>query len=145
MHIKSWTIKFSHLSVTSLLHFFYLMFSLSLHLDTWSYLDKPRLLQAVKSETSGKLELALLSILGCAKNPYKYFAKVLQFAAPIPSFWTLLHRNYNLIYLIICRCWTKLWKGWVLMIRNLSGSSWQGLRSICNTLRLNTWRNTGRH
>ncbi|WOG97087.1 hypothetical protein DCAR_0416426 [Daucus carota subsp. sativus] len=34
--------------------------------------------KAVKSETSGKLELALLSILGCAKNPYKYFAKVLN-------------------------------------------------------------------
>ncbi|GFZ03489.1 annexin 5 [Actinidia rufa] len=34
--------------------------------------------KAVKSETSGKFELALLTILQCALNPAKYFAKVLH-------------------------------------------------------------------
>ncbi|XP_052182176.1 annexin D5-like [Diospyros lotus] len=34
--------------------------------------------KAVKRETSGKFELALLTILHCAKNPAKYFAKVLH-------------------------------------------------------------------
>ncbi|CAL5442516.1 unnamed protein product [Camellia sinensis] len=34
--------------------------------------------KAVKSETSGKFELALLTILQCAHNPAKYFAKVLH-------------------------------------------------------------------
>lgn len=33
-------------------------------------------LQAVKSETSGLFEFALLTILRCAENPAKYFAKV---------------------------------------------------------------------
>ncbi|XAR59007.1 hypothetical protein NMG60_11014619 [Bertholletia excelsa] len=33
--------------------------------------------KAVKNETSGKFELALLTIITCAKNPAKYFAKVL--------------------------------------------------------------------
>jgi len=33
--------------------------------------------KAIKSETSGKFEFALLSILQCAENPAKYFAKVL--------------------------------------------------------------------
>lgn len=32
--------------------------------------------QAVKSETSGNFEYALLTILRCAENPAKYFAKV---------------------------------------------------------------------
>ncbi|XP_028078983.1 annexin D5-like isoform X1 [Camellia sinensis] len=34
--------------------------------------------KAVKSETSGQFELALLTILQCAHNPAKYFAKVLH-------------------------------------------------------------------
>ncbi|XP_059643275.1 annexin D5-like [Cornus florida] len=34
--------------------------------------------KAVKSETSGKFELALLTILKCAENPAKHFAKVLH-------------------------------------------------------------------
>lgn len=33
-------------------------------------------LKAVKSETSGKFEFGLLTILKCAENPAKYFAKV---------------------------------------------------------------------
>ncbi|RRT51796.1 hypothetical protein B296_00050890 [Ensete ventricosum] len=41
-------------------------------------------LQAVKSETSGHFELALLTILRCAENPGKYFAKV--HISSIPSF-----------------------------------------------------------
>ncbi|KAL6962960.1 hypothetical protein U1Q18_037925 [Sarracenia purpurea var. burkii] len=36
--------------------------------------------KVVKSETSGKFELALLTILQCAKNPAKYFAKLLHTA-----------------------------------------------------------------
>uniref|UniRef100_A0A0E0M0V8 Annexin n=1 Tax=Oryza punctata TaxID=4537 RepID=A0A0E0M0V8_ORYPU len=34
--------------------------------------------KVVKSETSGNFELALLTILRCAENPAKYFAKVLR-------------------------------------------------------------------
>ncbi|KAK6931687.1 Annexin repeat [Dillenia turbinata] len=34
--------------------------------------------KAVKSETSGLFEFALLSILRCAENPAKYFAKILR-------------------------------------------------------------------
>ncbi|KAL7243884.1 hypothetical protein ACSBR1_016156 [Camellia fascicularis] len=34
--------------------------------------------KAVKSEISGKFKLALLTILQCAHNPVKYFAKVLH-------------------------------------------------------------------
>ncbi|XP_051145216.1 annexin D5-like [Andrographis paniculata] len=34
--------------------------------------------KAIKSETSGNFEFALLTILQCAKNPAKYFAKVLH-------------------------------------------------------------------
>ena len=34
--------------------------------------------KAVKKETSGNFEFALLSILQCAENPGKFFAKVLQ-------------------------------------------------------------------
>ncbi|XP_008789244.2 annexin D5 [Phoenix dactylifera] len=34
--------------------------------------------KAVKSETSGNFEVALLTILRCAENPAKYFAKVLR-------------------------------------------------------------------
>ncbi|KAA8532416.1 hypothetical protein F0562_032446 [Nyssa sinensis] len=36
------------------------------------------LIKAVKSETSGNFEFALLTILRCAENPAKYFAKVLR-------------------------------------------------------------------
>ncbi|XP_059642664.1 annexin D5-like [Cornus florida] len=39
---------------------------------------KKSLKKAVKSETSGKFELALLTILRVAENPAKYFAKELQ-------------------------------------------------------------------
>ncbi|MFS8005551.1 putative Annexin superfamily [Helianthus anomalus] len=35
------------------------------------------ILQAIKKETSGLFECALLTILQCAENPAKYFAKVL--------------------------------------------------------------------
>lgn len=41
-------------------------------------------LQAVKSETSGNFEFALVTILRCAENPGKYFAKV--HISSIPSF-----------------------------------------------------------
>jgi len=34
--------------------------------------------RAIKSETSGHFEYALLTILRCAENPAKYFAKVLH-------------------------------------------------------------------
>ncbi|KAG6511816.1 hypothetical protein ZIOFF_029894 [Zingiber officinale] len=39
---------------------------------------KNKLKKAVKSETSGPFEFALLTILRCAENPAKYFAKVLR-------------------------------------------------------------------
>lgn len=34
------------------------------------------MVQVVKSETSGHFEYALVTILNCAENPGKYFAKV---------------------------------------------------------------------
>lgn len=34
------------------------------------------LVQAVKSETSGHFEWALVTVLNCAENPGKYYAKV---------------------------------------------------------------------
>ena len=39
-------------------------------------LEKIVSVQVVKSETSGDFEFALLTIIRCAKNPAKYFAKV---------------------------------------------------------------------
>lgn len=38
-----------------------------------------KLLQAIKSETSGHFEYGLLTIVRCAENPAFYFAKVLLY------------------------------------------------------------------
>ncbi|KAJ3707576.1 hypothetical protein LUZ61_011281 [Rhynchospora tenuis] len=45
---------------------------------SYKHSHKRSLTKAVKSETSGLFELGLLTILRCAENPAKYFAKVLH-------------------------------------------------------------------
>ncbi|KAJ4747635.1 Annexin [Rhynchospora pubera] len=45
---------------------------------SYKHAHKRSLTKAVKSETSGFFELGLLTILRCAENPAKYFAKVLH-------------------------------------------------------------------
>ncbi|CAL9748473.1 unnamed protein product [Musa acuminata subsp. burmannicoides] len=58
-----------------------------------------KLEKAVKSETSGYFELALVTILRCAENPGKYFAKVLRKAMK-----GLGTNDVTLIRVVVTRC-----------------------------------------
>ena len=62
------------------------------------------LLQTVKKETSGNFEFALSTILRCAENPGKYFAKVVYHISHLGFFLYIKMYNSTKVCSLIDSC-----------------------------------------